>query len=300
MKKNKIRESGSDVVLQGLVITILVLVLIVVGYPVLYVIACSFSSADAITSGKVFLLPVDATLAGYEFVFNYEQVWIGYKNTVIYTVTGTILTLFVTVMAAYPISKSNYQGRKFVTTVFLIAMLTSAGLIPTFIVRTKLLGLYDNIWAVILPGLLSVSHCFILRTAFKSSIPGELYDAAYIDGATEFQTLIKIAIPLAKATISVIMLYTAVGLWNSYFTAMMYLDNRELFPLQLVLRTILTASQQFETSSITNADMLQQLERGTEQIKYALIVLSTVPVLILYAIVQKYFEKGVMIGSVKG
>lgn len=300
MKKKKIRESRSDTLLQALVITVLVLVLIVVGYPVLYVIACSFSSADAITSGKVFLLPVDATVAGYEFVFNYEQVWVGYKNTVLYTVTGTVLTLFVTTLAAYPISKQKYQGRKFVTTVFLIAMLTSAGLIPTFIVRTNLLGLYDNIWAVILPGLLSVNHCFILRTAFKSSIPGELYDAAAIDGATEFQILVKIAIPLAKATISVIMLYTAVGCWNSYFTAMMYLDNRELFPLQLVLRTILTASQQFETSSITSADMLQQLERGTEQIKYSLIVISTVPVLVLYAIVQKYFEKGVMIGSVKG
>lgn len=297
--KNKIRESVGDRVLQGVTAVVLTLILILVGYPVIYVIACSFSSSNAIMTGRVFLWPKDFTLAGYQFVFSYERVWVGYRNTVFYTVVGTAIKLFVTTLAAYPLAKSNYQGRKFFTTIFLIAMLTGAGLIPTFITRYKL-GLYDNVWAVILPGALSVSHCLILRTAFKTSVPGELYDAATVDGASEFQTLVQIALPLIKATLSVILLYTAVAEWNSYFTAMIYLNDENLYPLQLILRTILTASQQFDTNSITNADMLMMLESGTEQIKYALIIVSTVPVLILYGVVQKYFEKGVMIGSLKG
>lgn len=298
-KKRGIRESHGDRIMQVIVAIILLVILIVVAYPVLYVISCSFSSADAISAGKVILWPVSPTLAGYNFVFNYKQVWVGYRNTLFYTVTGTTLHLLLTLLAAYPLSKQYYQGKKVVTTLFLIAMLTSAGLIPTFIVKYKL-GLYNSIWAVILAGALSINHVIIMRTAFRSSIPGELFDAATIDGASDFQCLVKIAIPLAKATISVITLYAAVSKWNEYFTAMIYLRDKDLYPLQLFLRPILTAAMQFDLSTIGSADMLAQVERGTEQIKYALIVVTTVPVLVLYAIVQKYFEKGVMIGSVKG
>ncbi len=296
--RNKIKDSRGDRVLQGVTATILTLILILVGYPVLYVVACSFSSSNAIMTGRVFLWPKDFTLAGYDFVFQYEKVWVGYRNTVIYTVLGTAIKLFVTTLAAYPLARPKYQGRRLCTTLFLIAMLTGAGLIPTFITRYNL-GLYDNIWAVILPGALGISHCFILRTAFKTSVPGELYDAATIDGCSEFQVLWKIALPLIKATLSVILLYTAVGEWNAYFNAMIYLNDETKYPLQLVLRTILTAAQTIDTNSLS-ADQLVQLESGTEQIKYALIIVSTVPVLVLYAIVQKYFKKGVMIGSLKG
>lgn len=296
--RNKIRESTGDRVLQGFTCTMLVLILILVGYPVLYVIACSFSSSNAIMTGRVFLWPREFTTAGYEFVFQYDRVWDGYRNTVFYTVSATCIKLFVTTLAAYPLARPKYQGRRFITFIFLVAMLTGAGLIPTFITRYNL-GLYNNVWAVIIPGALSISHCFILRTAFKTSVPGEIYDAATIDGASEFQVMAKIALPLIKATLSVILLYTAVGEWNSYFTAMIYLEDKDMYPLQLILRTILTAAQTIDTGNLS-ADMLLQLESGTEQIKYALIIVSTVPVLVLYAIVQKYFKKGVMIGSLKG
>lgn len=298
--KNKIIESRGDRIMQGIIFAILLFILIIVAYPVIYVVSCSFSGADAINGGKVLLWPVNPTLAGYKFAFSYQQVWIGYRNTIFYTVVGTSISIVMIVLMAYPISRPKYQGKSLAQTIFLISMLVGAGLIPCFLLRHSL-GLYNNIWAVLTAGILSLNHGFILRTAFKSTVPGELYDAATIDGANDFQCLVKIALPLVKATISVLVLYNAVGRWNSYFHEMIYLRDKDLYPLQLFLRAILTGAQaSFDLDTVQNADMLAQIERGTEQIKYALIVVSTVPVLALYAVVQKYFEKGVMLGSVKG
>lgn len=296
---SKIRASKGDRVLQGICTAVLLFVLIIVGYPVLYVISCSFSSNMALSNAKVLLWPVDMTLASYKFVFRFEQVWIGYRNTVFYTVAGTLVALFLEITMAYPLSKRNYQGRKFVTSLMIIAMMTSAGLIPAYMLRDSL-GMVDTVWAVLLAGALGFRNVIILRTAFQSSIPGDLFDAARIDGANDFQCLTSIAIPLAKATISTLTLYAAVGCWNEYFNSMIYLHDRNMWPLQLFLRQILTASQTIDASSVSSTEMLAQLADGTEGIKYALIVMSTVPVLILYAVVQKYFKKGVMIGSVKG
>ena len=295
---NKIIEPVSDRVLQGFCTFIIVLLLVVVGYPVVYVISSSFSSAAAIQSGRVVFLPVNPTLAGYKFVFQYDTVWLGYRNSLFYTVFGTIINMFLSILFAYPLSKSDLPLRGFYNKLIVVTMLFGAGMIPTFILKSKL-GLVDTVWVILLSGAVSIHNTMIIRTSFKSSIPKELYEAAKIDGANDFKCLTSIAIPLSKATLSVITLYYAVGHWNQYFTAMIYLRNKNLFPLQIFLRTILTAGQSIDASSVSET-MLQQVQDGTQQIKYALIVISTVPVILLYFIVQKYFKKGVMVGSIKG
>lgn len=300
MKKNpnKIKDTPGDHILQIFCTIIISLLLIIVAYPVIFVISSSFSSAEAIQAGRVVFLPIKPTLAGYEFVFRYKTVWLGYRNSLFYTVFGTIINMFLSVLFAYPLSKRDLPLRGFYNKFIVVTMLFGAGMIPEFILKSKL-GLVDTVWVILLSGAVSIHNTMIIRTSFKSSIPNELYEAAKIDGANDFRCLTSIAIPLSKATLSVITLYYAVGHWNQYFTAMIYLRNKNLFPLQIFLRTILTAGQSIDASSVSET-MLQQLQDGTQQIKYALIVISTVPVLLLYFIVQKYFEKGVMVGSIKG
>lgn len=299
-KKTKIRESLGDRVLLGFTDFVLILVLIIVGYPVLYVISCSFSSNAALSAGRVFLLPVEPSLASYEFVLQYDVVWQGYRNTIFYTLCGVSVTMVLQTLCAYPLSKRNYQGRNLLMAVFFITTLVNAGMIPTLLVRSSM-GLRNNVFAVILAAVISVNNMIIMRTAFQSSIPAELYDAAAIDGANDFQTMTKIALPLTKATLSVLTLYSAVGNWNEYFTSMIYLPGRsDLWPLQLVLRPILTASQTLSNQDLSAAQQAALTNTGTEGVIFALIVVATVPVLLMYFLVQKYFEKGVMIGSVKG
>lgn len=298
--KSKIRESAGDRVLEVFTTILLALVVFIIGYPLIVIVSSSFSSSSALSSGKVLLWPVDFTFAGYKFVFQYKRVWIGYRNSIFYTITGVCLTMFMQIMMAYPLSKRDYQGKGVILKLLLVAMMTGAGLIPTFLLKMKL-GLINNVWAVILAGLVGIRNVFMLRNAFKNSIPGELFDAAKIDGANDFQCLVKLGIPLAKATISVLVLYSAVGCWNDYFNAMIYLTSRQdLWPLQLVLRNILTASQSISTEGMSTTVQQAMQDSGIEQIRYCLIIIATVPVLVLYTIVQKYFEKGVMIGSVKG
>lgn len=298
IKSERIRHTRGDRALYFVTTLVLVLLIFVVAYPVAFVISSSFSSSRAIGAGRVLLWPVEFTLKGYAFVFQYEKIWLGYRNTLFYTFFGTLITMGLTILCAYPLSKSHFQGRKVYSTLLVITMLFSAGLIPTYIIRAKL-GLVDTVWAILLAGAMSVYNMTILRTSFKSSIPQELFDAAEIDGAGDFQCLIRIAIPLAKATISVLTLYTVVGCWNDYFNAMIYLRSENLFPLQLFLRPILTAGQMLDTSGLSSS-MIEAANEGTQQIKYCLIILSTVPVLLAYSVVQKYFKKGVMVGSVKG
>lgn len=299
-KKTKIRESLGDRVLLSITDVVLILVLIIVGYPVIYVISCSFSSNAALTAGRVFFLPVEPSLASYDFVFQFDEVWRGYRNTIIYTVSGVACSMTMQILCAYPLSKRYYQGRNMFMAYFFITTMVGAGMIPTLLVRSSM-GLRNNMFAVILAGILSVHNMIIMRTAFQSSIPGELYDAAAIDGANDFQTLTKIALPLTKSTVSVLTLYAAVGAWNEYFTSMIYLPGRsDLWPLQLVLRPILTASQALSAQDMSAAQLASFANTGTEGVIFALIVIATVPVLVMYFVVQKYFEKGVMIGSVKG
>lgn len=301
IKSTKIHESKGDVILNWITGLILVVIVIVIGYPLLYVISCSFSSSKALEAGMVLLWPVDFSLEAYEFVLNFKQVWIGYRNSIFYTVTGGLITMCGTILVAYPLSRTYMQGRTGYTMFFYLTTRISAGMIPLFIVKCGL-GMYNTIWAILLEGVVSVHHILILRTAFQSSIPGELFDAAMIDGASQFQSLVKIALPLAKATLSVLVLYTVVACWNEYFTSMLYLTDSNLYPLQLVLRPIMTAASamsQISTSGM-GAGYQQMASSGLENVRYALIIISTVPALLVYFVVQKYFKGGVMMGSVKG
>ncbi len=298
-RKTKINESFGDKILQIVTSLILFVVLVAVAYPCIYVVSCSFSSSAALEGGKVLLWPVDPSFDGYKLVFSYEQIWIGYRNTLFYTVTSVSITMVLQTLMAYPLSKNYYQGKKLVNTILLIAMMTGAGMVPGFMLR-KSLGMLNTVWVVILNGVVGISNVFILRTSFKTSIPGELFDAARIDGANDFQCLVKIAVPLAKATLSVLVLYSAVGCWNDYMSALLYLTDPNMYPLQMFVRNLLTATSISSDGGQNDADTIEKMNNALAQVKYGTIVVTTVPVLILYAVVQKYFEKGVMIGSVKG
>lgn len=298
MRKTKKHKMKGDNTMQIISTIVLLFILIVVGYPVIYVVSCSFSSAEALSTGRVFLWPVEFTLKGYEYVMHYKQVWIGFRNTILYTIAGASTTMFLTIASAYPLSRKDYPRRGFVVGVFVVAMMTSAGMIPTFVIKSKL-GLVGSPLAVILAGAVGFRNVVILRTAFDS-VPGELYDSAQVDGATHIQRLLQIALPLSKATISTLTLFSVVACWNEYFNSMIYLRDSNLFPLQLVLRDILTAAQSLDVSVASTAEMLEAAQNGAEQIRYALIVIATVPCLLFYMSVQKFFKKGVMIGAVKG
>ena len=300
IKNIKIKESLGDRILNVVIGIVLVLVTLIVGYPLVYVISCSFSSSAALEVGSVILWPVDATLRAYEFVLAYTQVWVGFRNSIMYVVIDVIWSLSTTILMAYPLSRVYLQGRKFYTMFFYMTTRFGAGLIPLFILKCDM-GLYDNILAVLVTGGLAITSVLILRTAINSSIPGELHDAAMIDGANHFQTLFQLVLPLTKATLSVLVLYAIVGQWNEYFNSMIYLQNNQLFPLQLVLRPIMTAASNMGMDvSNMSSNYQQQAEQGLENVRYALIIISTVPVVTAYFFVQKYFKGGVMMGSVKG
>ena len=300
IKNIKIKESFGDRVLNLFIGIILMLVTLIVGYPLLYVVSCSFSSSSALEVGSVILWPVDFTWRAYEFVLAYKQVWVGFRNSVMYVVLDVAWSMTTTILMAYPLSRAYLQGRKFYTMFFYMTTRFGAGLIPLFILKCDM-GLYDNILAVLVTGCLAITNMLILRTAINSSIPGELHDAVMIDGANHFQTVFQLVLPLTKATLSVLVLYAIVGQWNEYFNSMIYLQNNQLFPLQLVLRPIMTAASNagmdVSQMSGTYQDMANQ---GLENVRYALIIISTVPVVTAYFIVQKYFKGGVMMGSVKG
>ena len=307
IKNIKINESAGDKILNTITNIILVLLILIVGYPILYVISCSFTKTDALSAGLVVLWPVDVngnfsiSLEAYDFVLKYKAVWTGFRNSVFYTVCDVFLQMTMTILVAYPLSRRSFQGRSIYTMIFYMSTRVSAGLIPGFILKCDL-GLFDNIWAVLISGSVSVSHILILRTCFQTAIPGELFDSAMIDGANHFTCVTKIALPLAKATLSVLILYCIVGQWNEYFTSMLYLRDQKLYPLQLVLRPIMqaaTAMGQMDTADM-NAAAREQANSGLENVRYALIVISSAPVIAAYFVVQKYFKGGVMMGSVKG
>ena len=300
-KSTKINESFGDKVLDIITVIILALVVLIIGYPMVYCISASFSSSSALESGSVLLWPVDFSLEGYQFIFQYKQIWVGFRNSLFYTVCDVLLQMTMTILVAFPLSRNNFQGKSFYTMLFYMSTKISAGIIPSFILKCNL-GLFNNIWAVLLSGSISVSHILILRTCFKSSIPGELFDSAMLDGAGYFQSCVKIALPLAKATLSVLILYCIVGQWNEYFTSLIYLRNPDLYPLQLVLRPIMTAATTATgmTNSSLSAAQQEMASSGLENVRYGMILISTIPVLCVYFVVQKFFKGGVMLGSVKG
>lgn len=297
-KKNTSRMGISDrnfnVILNIIVFTIMLIVL----YPMVMVISSSFSSGNAVMSGRVLLWPVEFSLTGYELVFAHKAVWTGYLNSIFYTVCRTTVSMILIVLAAYPLSRNDFQGKNFMTTLFIIPMFVYGGLIPSYINATNL-GLVNSRWGMIAKAGMAMGHIVIVRTFFQSSIPDGLHEAAQIDGINDFGYLFKILLPLSKASLAVVCLYNIVGNWNAYFEPMIYLRDKELYPLQLVLREILAATK-IDTSQFSDPSLLAKLSGAAEVMKYSLIVVATVPMLIIYPFVQKFFEKGVMVGSLKG
>lgn len=295
LKKAGPRKISGDTVfriINGILLGIMALIVL---YPLYFIIIASFSSPEAVLAGKVVLFPVDINFDGYLKILERQDIWRGYLNTIIYTVLTVILALAVTVPAGWALSRKTLPGKKLWMVYFIIPMFFGGGLIPFYNVMSSL-GLVNTIWAVILPSILSVWNLFMTKTFFESSISDGLIEAAKIDGAGQFRIFFAIVIPLSKAILAVMALYYAVGQWNSYFNAMIFLQDETLYPLQLVLKEILIASE--STVGGSGETILEQF-RLANQLKYVSVIVSSLPVLCLYPFVQKYFAQGVMIGSLK-
>ncbi len=291
-------RSVSDKVFDIGVYVLLCLVLVIVLYPLYFVLIASFSDPLAVIAGNVSFFPVNFNLESYRLVFKNSQVMTGYRNTILYTLAGTTLNIFMSICAAYPLSRRSLKGKGFGLAMMVFTMFFSGGMIPTYIVISDL-GILDTFWVMILPTALSVYNVMIMRTFFSTSIPPELEEAAVVDGASHLRILVSVILPLSKPILAVMVLYYAVGHWNSYFNALLYLSDQNRYPLQLILRAILIQNQASEESFSEIGNTYNRMLLS-ETMKYALIIISSVPVLILYPFLQKYFVQGVMIGSVKG
>lgn len=302
MKTKPVKRCREDVIFDTVIFIILTLILFVVAYPLYWVIISSFSDPTAVSAGKVLLRPMGFTLKGYAEVFKNSQVMRGFFNSIVITFVGVCVNLAVTLPTAYALSRDNFSGKKPITVFYMIMMFFGGGMIPTYLV-VKNMQLLNTIWALVLPGCLSVYNMIVARTFFKSNISEELYEAGEIDGCTQSRFFFQIALPLSKAIIAIMVLYYGVGHWNSYFSALLYISDQDKYPLQLVLRNILITNQTALSQTATTAAAraaLQEQQQLIDVMKYSLIIISSVPVLIMYPLVQKHFVKGVMIGSVKG
>lgn len=297
-KQNQVKESKGDRVFLAFISLFLIVVMIIILYPLIFIISSSFSSTEAVTSGRVWLLPVEPTLAGYKAIFRNNQILYGYGNSLFYTSVGTAVNIFFTIIAAYPLSRKDLYGRNVIMFLFTFTMLFSGGLIPFYMVVSKL-GLIDRRIVMILPTALAVYQVIIARTFFQMSIPHELSEAAEIDGCNDLGFLIRIVLPLSGPIIAVLSLMYAVNHWNTYFNALIFLKSSKLFPLQMVLRNILIQNS-FDPAMVKDPVSMMETQGLRDLLKYALIVVASVPVLSLYPFVQKYFVKGMLIGSVKG
>nr|WP_054950444.1 carbohydrate ABC transporter permease [Numidum massiliense] len=298
-----VRESRSDRLFKIANYTFLTVVLAIVLYPLIYVVSASISNPAFVNSGQMWLFPKDIMWEGYVRVFENKQIWIGYRNTIFYTLLGTTINLLVTIPAAYALSRRDLVGRNWIMGMFVFTMFFSGGLIPTYLL-VKNMGMVNTIWAMVLPNAAAVWNIIICRTFFQSTIPRELEEAATIDGCSTVKMFLKIILPLSKPIIVVMALFYGVGHWNSYFNALIYLSDQNLYPLQLVLRQILVLQQMdAETTGGAVGAVATAMANKAEIaaiIKYAVMIVSTLPVIIVYPFLQRYFVKGVMIGSIKG
>lgn len=281
-----------------------IIFMFIIIYPLYLVCIASVSDPDAIIRGEVIWHPVDFSLVGYKAVLGYSDLWRSYGNSLLYTFASIVIGIIVTLLAAYALSRPKFPGKSFINMFFVVTMFFNGGLIPTFLVM-KDLKLYNTPWVIILMGSVSVWNLMVARTYIQTNIPGELYEAATIDGASHAQFFVKVVLPLSKTIMAVLAVYYGVAKWNDYFNGLVYLKDRNLLPLQTVLREILATLQvdksgDYMMSMMDNADSLMEAMRIASVSKYCIIVVATGPVVILYAFMQKYFEKGVMIGSLKG
>lgn len=294
-KKHRVRESRGDRVYYAIVYFVLLLLALLVVYPLYFVVIASFSSADAVLAGKVYLFPVDIDFTGYIRCFERTDIWIGYGNTIWYTLAYTILSVVFTVTAAWALSRKTLPFRKFFMIFFTITMFFGGGLIPFYKVVSDL-GMLDSPLSIILPGTVSAWNLFMAKTFFQTGVPDSIIEAAELDGANRLRLFVSVILPLSMPIVAVLALYYAVGQWNSYFNAMIFLQDANLFPLQLVLKEILTASE--STTGGSGETILEQF-RLANQLKYVTVIISSLPVFCLYPFVQKFFAQGVMVGSLK-
>ncbi len=290
-----VKESKSDRLFEIGIILFLLLACVSVAYPVLLIVSSSFSDPVAVLKGKVNLFPVNPTLSLYKMVFKNSEIWGSYRNTLIYTTVGTLVNVSLTAMGAYPLSRRDMFGRNFFMILFMITMFFGGGMIPGYLL-VKQLGLINSMWALILPGAVSTWNLIIMRTFFQNTIPLELQESAFIDGASDLRIFLQIILPLSSSILAVMTLFYGVGHWNSWFSALLYLSKRSKYPLQIILREILiqSSTQEMSGGAISDQEMIG------EGIKYTTMVIATFPILCLYPFLQKHFVKGVMVGAIKG
>ncbi|MDL2233991.1 carbohydrate ABC transporter permease [Ruminococcaceae bacterium OttesenSCG-928-L11] len=294
---NRIRNSKEDRIFLIILYALCALCVVAIVYPLIFVVSASFSSPVDVFNGKVWLLPVNVSLEAYKQVFRNQDIWIGYRNTMVYTIIGTFVSIFFTLSAAYPMSRKKMYGRAGIMFFFTFTMFFKGGLIPTYLV-VKNMGLYNNLAVMVLVGSVSVYNIIVARTFMQNTIADELYEAADMDGCGDIMVFFKIVLPLSAPILAVLVLFYAVGYWNNYFTGLIYLSDRNRYPLQLFLREILLINMSDNMVEAMEMDLDKQLVQ--EGIKYAVVVVSSVPMLILYPFLQRFFVKGVMIGAIKG
>ncbi|MGO4938023.1 carbohydrate ABC transporter permease [Fundicoccus sp. Sow4_H7] len=293
-----------DKIYLGIVYIFLIIALILVLYPLIYILSASISDPQSVNSGEMWLLPKNITWEGYQTIFENDQIWRGYLNTIIYTLVGTSINLFVTLPCAYALSRQDFFGRKVFMNFMIVTMFVSGGLIPSYLL-IRSLGILDTMWALVLPGAASVYNIVVTRTFFETTIPTELEEAAIIDGAGDFTLFLKVVLPLSVPIIAVMGLFYGVGHWNSYFGALIYLSDKSKYPLQMVLREILVLQDLSSTGTAQNtsssmATLMYSKQQLSEVIKYGVMIVSTLPIIMVYPFLQRYFVKGVLVGSLKG
>ena len=296
-RQNRIRGSRTDVIYYAIIGTFLALLTIIVVYPIYFIIIGSISNPDAVLNGEVFLWPVDITVSGYQALAKESLIWSGYRNTIIYTLVGTAFNIVLTIPAGWALSRDYLPARKLINIFFIITMFFGGGLIPYYLICSGL-GLVDNPLILIIGGGLSVYNMFMCKSYFTLNVPKEILEASEIDGCGEFRTFFDMVLPLAKPLISVMLLFYAVGHWNSYIDALIFIKQEEFYPLQLVLRNILIVAESQSQSGADAATITEQL-RIANQIKYSSIIVSSLPIIILYPFIQKYFDQGFLVGSFK-
>ena len=297
-KSVRIKSGRGDLLFDIVNYTLLTFVFLLVAYPLIYIVSSSFSSTHAVIGGKVWIWPVEPTFFSYEIVFKYKKVWTGFANSFLYMGLGTFFSVFCNLLAAYPLSRKELHGRGIFSFIIIFTMLFNGGLVPTYL-WIKKLDLINKIWVMVLPGAVSAWNIVIMRTYFKNNIPQELYESAELDGCSDVGFMFRMLIPLSGAILAVISLFSAVWIWNSYFDALIYLSNERMYPLQIILRDILIVNQT-DGAMVKDIDVMMRKQGIADVLKFTLIVIASFPLLVVYPFVQRYFIKGVMIGSLKG
>ncbi|OOG28503.1 sugar ABC transporter permease [Enterococcus casseliflavus] len=298
-----IKDTRADKIFLIFVYVFLAISLLIVLYPLIYIVSASISNPHLVNSGEMWLLPKGITFEGYRTLLGNNSIWRGYLNTIYYTVLGTSINLLVTLPCAYALSREDFYGRRAFTNFMLVTMFLSGGLIPSYLL-IRSLGMLNTVWALVIPGAVSVYNVVVTRTFFQSTIPREMEEAAIVDGCSDFRLFMQIVLPLSTPIIAVMALFYGVGHWNSFFNALIYLSDRSMYPLQMILREILIL-QDMSSNTVSNvtsemANMLYSKQQLAQVIKYGVMIVSSLPVIIVYPFLQKYFVKGMMVGSIKG